>query len=67
MSSSRRRPVFEGARQPGIFSIPEPREELEIFLSPRARKFRIFSSPRAYIVRVARNLSKSQSIYGGDS
>ena len=30
------RPVFEGAEEPGIFSIPEPRGKLGIFPSPRA-------------------------------
>ena len=28
MSSPRLRPVFEGARKPGIFSVPEPRRKL---------------------------------------
>jgi len=28
--------MFEGARKPGIFSVPEARGELGMFLSPRA-------------------------------
>ena len=32
----RLRPVFEGAGEPGIFSVPEPRGKLGIFVSPRA-------------------------------
>ena len=30
------RPVFEGAGEPGIFSVPEPGAKLGIFVSPRA-------------------------------
>ena len=32
----RLRPMFEGAREPGIFSVSEPRGKLGIFPSPRA-------------------------------
>ena len=32
----RLRLVFEGAREPGIFSAPEPTGELRIFPSPKA-------------------------------
>jgi len=31
----RQRSMFERAGEPGIFAMPEPREELGIFLSPR--------------------------------
>ena len=36
MSSPYLCPVFEGAEEPGIFSVPEPRESLGIFPSPSA-------------------------------
>ena len=35
-TSLRLRPVFEGAGEPRIFSVPKPREKLGIFPSPRA-------------------------------
>jgi len=44
--------VLEGAGGPGIFSIPEPMEELEIFQSPTAYiegQPGIFISPGAYM------------------
>ena len=51
----RLRPVFDGAEEPGIFSVPE-----------LGGKFGIFSSPRAYIEGEDCNFSKFQSLYGGD-
>ena len=36
MSSPCLWPVFEGAGEPGIFSVPEPRGKLGIFSNPRA-------------------------------
>jgi len=36
MSSTRLRPVFEKAGEPGIFSVPEPRGKLGNVPSPRA-------------------------------
>ena len=55
----RLRPVFDGAGEPGIFAVPEPREKFGIFrrATPRTlptdyiqrRKIEILPSPRAYI------------------
>ena len=53
MSSPRLRPVFEGAEEPGIFLVSEPRA-----------KIGIFPSPTAYLEK---DFSTSQSLYGGDS
>ena len=64
MSVLRRRPVFEGTGEPGISSIPELREKLGIFPSPRAY---MEETKKGQLGPSNRNFSKSQSLYGGDS
>ena len=51
------RPVFEGAGEHGIFSVPEPRGNFGILLSPRANMKR---TQEWQLAQSDRNFSKSQ-------
>ena len=57
------RPVFEGAGEPGIFSVTESRGKLGIFLSPRAY---MEETVRAVTSRTSlRSVLRQQAVFEG--
>ena len=55
--------VFKEAGEPGIFSVPEPRKKLGIFLSPRAYTEEIIS--RVTSRTSLRSVLRQQAVFEG--